>query len=442
MRIRVLYLIVIFVSIISNSFAIEIKELYPVYTFKGNFNKLIVNDIYAYISNSDKITVIDTIARELQSEYKPHYNKEILDIVVTKDKYVYILHKDGVETVDFLKTDTPSYIKCLCLPHSIDLKKYNLYKFYLLENKNTLYINYGKNSENSSYLPIDISYRYEPVIKRNAVKSSSYDIISLNSYLLVPTKSGFEILSFTDNSIPVVIGSYKPSSFGNIKALKYENNKAYLQYDDKLDIVDLSYPLSPLLTKTVSIEGKLLSVKENLLFTASNSILKITDITDLEDIKTVLQKDLKSEEIKKAEFYNNFLFILTKDSFEIYSPVKIPSSKSVLEEFIKRLYKNILLREPDPAGFKFWKDALKNGMRGKKIVNFFFNSQELKDQNLNNDEFLKRVYNTVLSRNPDTKGYNYWMEQLDKNMSRKELVDHFTSSKEFKTLAKNYGIQP
>ena len=282
MKKRTIYIFLIFISIFSNCFAIQIKELYPLYSYQGDFSKFIVNDIYAYLSDQNQITVIDIIERKLKSTYKPHRNKKIFDIIVTKDKYLYILHKDGVETVDFLKAKTPYYIKCLCLPHYIDLNRYNLFKLYLLENKDTLYINYGEDTRNNFYLPIDISYRYEPIIKRNILKASSYDIISLNSYLLKITENGFEILAFTQPKTPVVIGSYQiGQTVSGTKVLKYENNIAYFQHANQIDIVDVSYPPSPLLLKMLSIDGKLLSVKDKELFVAKDSTLKIIDTKNL-----------------------------------------------------------------------------------------------------------------------------------------------------------------
>lgn len=44
-----------------------------------------------------------------------------------------------------------------------------------------------------------------------------------------------------------------------------------------------------------------------------------------------------------------------------------------LKNWVKQLYNKILLTEPDPQGFNYWQDAVKNGMSKDQILNYFRN---------------------------------------------------------------------
>jgi len=432
----------IIVSLLSSLLALEIKEIYPVYNLKGDFYKIRTQDIYAYISTKNKIKVIDTIERRVKSTYICRTNKIIRDFVITKDKYGYILYQDGLATVDFIKADDPYFIKCLSLPYFV--RGYNIYNLYLMSKENIMYLSYGTDIYHTYFALINLKYGYNPFFESTVINaSSSFDGFSTDSHLFRLTSDGFKIYTLLNPKSLLLMGEYTiKGNHLDIKKIVYEGEKVFVQYDDKIDIVDITDIYNPSLIKTLSVKGKLLYATKENIFIADKNILKIINIENIDHIKTTLEEDLKKGEIKEARFYNNFLFLISKEGFDIFSLMQIPSLDDELEEFIKRLYKNILKREADEEGLNYWKEELKNGMRAKTIVEFFFESEEFKNQNLSDEEFLTRVYNTILSRNPDTRGYNYWMEKLKEGMSREELLEHFIGSEEFEKLASAYGIQP
>ncbi len=434
--------IFIIASLLSSLLALEIKEIYPVYNLEGDFYKIQTQDIYAYINTKNKIKVIDTIERRVKSTYICRTNKIIRDFVITKDKYGYILYQDGLATVDFIKADSPYFIKCLSLPYFV--RKYNIYNLYLMSKESIMYLSYGLDPYHTYFALINLKYGYNPVFESTIINaSSSFDGFSRGSYLFRLTGDGFKIYTLLNPKSLLLVGEYSIANHHlDIKKLVYQNNRAFIHYDDKIDIIDISDIYNPTFIKTIDIKGKLLYATEENIFIGDKNILRVINISDMENLKVTLEKDLKRGEIKKVNFYNNFLFVISKKGFDIYSLIPIPSLDDELEEFIKRLYKNILKREADEEGLEFWKKELKDGMRAKIIIEFFFNSEEFKKQKLSDEEFLNRVYNTILSRNPDTIGFNYWMEQLENGMSREEILDHFTASEEFKKLVKAYGIQP
>ena len=83
------------------------------------------------------------------------------------------------------------------------------------------------------------------------------------------------------------------------------------------------------------------------------------------------------------------------------------------------------------------KDADKTA---KEVAKEFFNSEEFKNLNLNDEEFIKTAYKTLLGRDADEAGLKYWKEQLQNGVSREELIDQFLDSKEFKKFAMESGV--
>ncbi len=112
-----------------------------------------------------------------------------------------------------------------------------------------------------------------------------------------------------------------------------------------------------------------------------------------------------------------------------------------IDKFINFLYLNILEREPDSEGIKYWRERLLEGKReAKEVVRFFFESDEFKSKNLSNEEFLKIIYRTIFQREPDKEGASYWLSKLSKGAKREDVINYFIESKEFENLLKSFGI--
>ncbi len=136
--------------------------------------------------------------------------------------------------------------------------------------------------------------------------------------------------------------------------------------------------------------------------------------------------------------YSLFLFLFVSPSFAY------ENKESAVKSFITTLYENILGREPDIEGIEYWKNALYNENRtSTEVTRYFFTSKELKKQNLTDEEFIERVYKTLLGREPDREGYEYWLKLLkDKKIPRLQLFYRFVFSKEFEKLTLSHGIMP
>lgn len=117
-----------------------------------------------------------------------------------------------------------------------------------------------------------------------------------------------------------------------------------------------------------------------------------------------------------------------------------PTENPTSEAFIRQIYSVILEREPDEEGLKYWVNQLRQGETAADIVGEFFNSQEMKNKNLNDKEFIKYAYRAILGREPDDTGLQYWLSELQQGATRRWLLSEFVVSTEFTQLCGNYGI--
>ena len=109
--------------------------------------------------------------------------------------------------------------------------------------------------------------------------------------------------------------------------------------------------------------------------------------------------------------------------------------------FATRLYSTCLGRKPEPAGLKDWSSRLANmQVSGTKAAEGFFFSSEFLGHNFDNAEFITRLYRTFMDREPDQGGYDYWMGRLSSGATRMEVFKGFADSKEFAKICSDYGI--
>ena len=116
----------------------------------------------------------------------------------------------------------------------------------------------------------------------------------------------------------------------------------------------------------------------------------------------------------------------------------------LVKDFVSRLYRICLDREPETAGLTWWVDRLKKKIEtGGSCAWGFFDSTEFKNHKYSDSAFLDRAYKAFFNRSPDTAGKNYWLNEMKKGMSRKDVITKgFALSNEWKALCKKYGIKP
>lgn len=78
------------------------------------------------------------------------------------------------------------------------------------------------------------------------------------------------------------------------------------------------------------------------------------------------------------------------------------------EDYVRALYRNLLHRDPDDAGLKYWADKLRAGATPPDVARGFYLSLESRRDR------VARLYDTILGRAPDKSGHSYWAERLIK----------------------------
>ena len=73
----------------------------------------------------------------------------------------------------------------------------------------------------------------------------------------------------------------------------------------------------------------------------------------------------------------------------------------------------------------------------------FVFSEEYLHKNTTNDQYVRMLYRLYMDREPDADGYNTWMGMLRRQeMSREQVMEGFSRSKEFRNICARYGMTP
>lgn len=109
--------------------------------------------------------------------------------------------------------------------------------------------------------------------------------------------------------------------------------------------------------------------------------------------------------------------------------------------FAKRLYTTCLGREAEEAGLKYWAQELANlRQTGTVAARGFFFSEEFIGLNLDDEEYVTRLYRTFMGREPEEEGFKYWVGELKSGKTRQDVFDGFSLAQEFMMLCSKAGI--
>lgn len=100
---------------------------------------------------------------------------------------------------------------------------------------------------------------------------------------------------------------------------------------------------------------------------------------------------------------------------------------------VLRLYWTFFDRKPDVDGALYWLDQFERCQPISRIAQVFNASTEFSDTygDLDDEAFVELVYNNTLDRPSDAPGAAYWRGRLDTDITRSELMLHFSYSDEF-----------
>jgi len=103
-------------------------------------------------------------------------------------------------------------------------------------------------------------------------------------------------------------------------------------------------------------------------------------------------------------------------------------------EFVTKLYRGMLHREPDAEGLSFWADKLEIGeFTRPELIRAFYECLEY--QIVNPEErFVYQLYLGLLRRTPETEGYECWLEALHSGVARHDMINGFLTCSEYNMI--------
>jgi hypothetical protein len=102
-------------------------------------------------------------------------------------------------------------------------------------------------------------------------------------------------------------------------------------------------------------------------------------------------------------------------------------------EFVNKLYRDMLHREPDQLGLEYWIGVLGNGaLTRAEVILAFCDCPEYGTAN-SEQKLTYQLYIGLLGRMPDSEGYAYWVNQLQTGTPRENVIDAFLSCPEYAT---------
>lgn len=118
------------------------------------------------------------------------------------------------------------------------------------------------------------------------------------------------------------------------------------------------------------------------------------------------------------------------------------SDKEGIGGFVARVYKTVMERDYDPEGYEYWTKGLSGGkLTAAELVEFFVCSDEFVNKGTTNEQYVNILYHAMMDRDSDPDGLSYWVGSLDTGMTRRKALALFTGSDEFTGICKSYGVR-
>jgi len=147
---------------------------------------------------------------------------------------------------------------------------------------------------------------------------------------------------------------------------------------------------------------------------------------------------LENEELNRDQVLNEFVHSLEFEG--ICNDYGIKPFDD-LREFVTRFYVDILDRMPELDGINYWAKVLKDKTKtGADVAKLFVLSDEFKNKNVSDSEYITRLYKAFFNREPDEAGFSNWLDMLDSGSSREDILDGFLNAEEFINLCDKFGI--
>jgi len=113
--------------------------------------------------------------------------------------------------------------------------------------------------------------------------------------------------------------------------------------------------------------------------------------------------------------------------------------------FVHRLYAIFLDRNPERAGLNYWTGTLLEGATGRNVARGFVFSTEFRNKQLSDEEFVKYMYRGMLGREAEAAGFNFWVNQMARYATQAEaraaVFEGFAHSSEFRGICERFGVK-
>ena len=201
-------------------------------------------------------------------------------------------------------------------------------------------------------------------------------------------------------------------------------------------------PVVPVYAATSAAES------EEALMQESEEILDMQEAPVQESEEDLNMQEAPAEESEADEQDNTPVYKETDEAFfpeflekETLEDSVASLSSDPVQNFVSRLYSNILGRNADPNGLATWTEVLKSGKeQGAKVAQGFIESKEFQSRKMSDTEYIEILYDTFLGRDADTAGLKAWQNVLDSGLSRMHVFRGFAESPEFTQICQSYGI--
>jgi Domain of unknown function (DUF4214) len=112
---------------------------------------------------------------------------------------------------------------------------------------------------------------------------------------------------------------------------------------------------------------------------------------------------------------------------------------------VRRLYLAVFEREPDAGGWAHWTNLRVSGYSLEWVADRFAESGEFRlryGTNVSDADFVRRLYRNVLDREPDPSGWGVWNWVLSQGWSRGRVMLGFSESPEFRNITSPIASGP
>lgn len=110
--------------------------------------------------------------------------------------------------------------------------------------------------------------------------------------------------------------------------------------------------------------------------------------------------------------------------------------------FVAEIYGRVLERTPVRHEVSYWVDTIyARNFDGTTLVKNFLNCPEFTNKNYTDEEYVDRLYETVLGRSADPTGKAFWTARLTQGTPRLRLADEFLNCPEFERYCVAYGMK-